>query len=91
MLDFSDLGAKGVGYARHQSPLKEVNEMRTLPIQMIRLLAPFVPLFSKRVWQNAQVLPMGAFPQHRAGERSAPRCARWAWTNTNASIATTGC
>jgi hypothetical protein len=33
--------------------------MRTLPIQMIRLLAPFVPLFSKRVWQNAQVLLMG--------------------------------
>jgi hypothetical protein len=27
---------------------------------MIRLLAPFVPLFSKRVWQNAQVLLMGA-------------------------------
>jgi len=34
--------------------------MRTLPIQMIRLLAPFMPLFSKRVWQNAQVLLMGA-------------------------------
>ena len=59
-LDFSHLGAKGVGYARHQSPLKEVIEMRTLPTQMIRLLAPFVPLFSKRVWQNAQVLLMGA-------------------------------
>ncbi len=27
---------------------------------MIRLLAPFVPLFSKSVWQNAQVLLMGA-------------------------------
>jgi hypothetical protein len=27
---------------------------------MIRLLAPFAPLFSKRVWQNAQVLLMGA-------------------------------
>jgi hypothetical protein len=34
--------------------------MRTLPFQMIRLLAPFMPLFSKRVWQNAQVLLMGA-------------------------------
>jgi hypothetical protein len=34
--------------------------MRTLPATMIRLLAPFVPLFSKRVWQNAQVLLMGA-------------------------------
>ena len=65
--------------------------MRTLPTQMIRLLAPFVPLFSKHVWQNAQVLLMGAFPQHRAGERSALRCPRWAWININASIATTGC
>jgi hypothetical protein len=27
---------------------------------MIRLLAPFAPLFSRRVWQNAQVLLMGA-------------------------------
>ena len=40
--------------------------MRTLPLQMIRVLAPFVPLFSKRVWQNAQILLTGAFPQHRA-------------------------
>jgi hypothetical protein len=34
--------------------------VRTLPTAMIRLLAPFAPLFSKRVWQNAQVLLMGA-------------------------------
>ena len=34
--------------------------MRTLPTEMIRVLAPFAPLFSKRVWQNAQVLLMGA-------------------------------
>src|SRR5215211_734272 len=27
---------------------------------MIRLLVPFAPLFSRRVWQNAQVLLMGA-------------------------------
>jgi hypothetical protein len=33
--------------------------MRTLPILMIRLLAPFAPLFSKRVWQNAQLLLAG--------------------------------
>jgi DDE superfamily endonuclease len=33
--------------------------MRTLPTMMIRFLAPFTPLFSKRVWQNAQVLLMG--------------------------------
>jgi hypothetical protein len=34
--------------------------MRTLPTQMIRVLLPFVPLFSKRVWQHAQVLLAGA-------------------------------
>lgn len=33
--------------------------MRTLPTTMIRLLAPFAPLFSKRVWQHAQVLLAG--------------------------------
>jgi hypothetical protein len=40
--------------------------MRTLPTQMIRVLLPFVPLFSKRLWQHAQVLLAGAFPQLRA-------------------------
>ena len=34
--------------------------MRTLPTTMIQVLASFAPLFSKRVWQNAQVLLMGA-------------------------------
>jgi predicted hydrolase (HD superfamily) len=34
--------------------------VHTLPTTMIRLLAPFAPLFSKRVWQNAQVLLAGA-------------------------------
>jgi hypothetical protein len=34
--------------------------MRTLPTAMIAVLAPFAPLFSKRVWQHAQVLLMGA-------------------------------
>ena len=34
--------------------------MRTLPTQMIRVLTPFVPLFSKRVFQHAQVLLAGA-------------------------------
>ncbi len=33
--------------------------MRTLPTQMIRVLVPFVPLFSKRVWEHAQVLLAG--------------------------------
>jgi DDE superfamily endonuclease len=34
--------------------------MCTLPTAMIRVLAPFVPLFSERVWQHAQVLLAGA-------------------------------
>ncbi|HEX5700944.1 MAG TPA: transposase [Rubrobacter sp.] len=34
--------------------------MRTLPTMMIRVLVPFVPLFSKSVWQHAQVLLAGA-------------------------------
>ncbi len=34
--------------------------MRTLPTEMIRLFAPFGPLFSKRVFQHVQVLLMGA-------------------------------
>lgn len=33
--------------------------MRTLPTEMIRLLAPFAPLFSKRVFRHAQVLLLG--------------------------------
>jgi hypothetical protein len=37
-----------------------VIDVRTLPATMIRLLVPFAPLFSRRVWQNAQVLLMGA-------------------------------
>ena len=34
--------------------------MRTLPTEMIRVFAPFAPLFSERVWQHAQVLLAGA-------------------------------
>jgi hypothetical protein len=34
--------------------------MRTLPPKMVQVLAPFAPLFSKRVWQNVQLLLMGA-------------------------------
>ncbi len=34
--------------------------MRTLPTGMIRVLAPFAPLFSKRVWHHAQLLVVGA-------------------------------
>ncbi len=34
--------------------------MRTLPQTMIRVLAPFAPLFSERVWEHAQVLVASA-------------------------------
>jgi hypothetical protein len=34
--------------------------MRTLPTEMIRVLAPFAPLFSEGVWRHVQVLSMGA-------------------------------
>src|SRR5215211_5794138 len=34
--------------------------MRTLPTMMIRVLAPFAPLFSERVFQHVQVLLAGA-------------------------------
>jgi hypothetical protein len=59
-LDFSHLETKGVGYARHRSRQKEVIEVRTLPPTMVQVLASFAPLFSKRVWQHAQLLLVGA-------------------------------
>jgi hypothetical protein len=34
--------------------------MRTLPTTMIQALVPFAPLFSKRVWEHAQLLLAGA-------------------------------
>ncbi len=34
--------------------------MRTLPPKMVQALAPFAPLFSKRVWRHAQLLLVGA-------------------------------
>ena len=33
--------------------------MRSLPNAMIRLLTPFAPLFSRRVWQHVQLLLAG--------------------------------
>src|SRR4051812_44876051 len=39
---------------------KEVIEMRTLPKEMIRVLIPFAPLFSERVFQHVQLLLAGA-------------------------------
>jgi DDE superfamily endonuclease len=37
-----------------------VIELRTLPPKMVQVLAPFAPLFSKRVWQHARLLLVGA-------------------------------
>jgi hypothetical protein len=34
--------------------------MRTLPPKMVQALAPFAPLFSRRVWRYAQLLLAGA-------------------------------
>ncbi len=34
--------------------------MRTLPAEMIRVLTPFAPLFSRRVFRHVQVLVAGA-------------------------------
>jgi hypothetical protein len=34
--------------------------VRTLPPKMVQALAPFAPLFSKRVWQHTQLLLVGA-------------------------------
>jgi DDE superfamily endonuclease len=34
--------------------------MRTLPTTMVQVVAPFVPLFSGRVWQHVQLLVAGA-------------------------------
>src|SRR5215207_9797633 len=65
--------------------------MRALPPKMVQVLAPFAPLFSKRVFRHAQVLLIGAFPQLRAPGRSVPPCVRWAWTRRDASTATTEC
>src|SRR5215212_10252802 len=49
-----------MGYARHPSAQREAIEVRTLPEEMIRALAPFAPLFSRSVWQHVQVLVAGA-------------------------------
>jgi hypothetical protein len=50
------VGGKGRARSRHRNPQKEVIEVRTLSPTMIRVLAPFAPLFSQRVWQHAQLL-----------------------------------
>ena len=38
----------------------EVMVQNPTPTTMIQVLAPFVPLFSKRLWQRARMLLMGA-------------------------------
>jgi DDE superfamily endonuclease len=48
--------------------------MRTLPTTMIQALVPFAPLFSKRVWEHAQLLLAGAIlAPGRRTVGSAPR------------------
>ncbi len=64
--------------------------MRTLPATMIQVLAPFAPLFSKRVWQHALVLLAGAIlAPGRRTVSSALRVMGF-WTKRGASIATIG-
>jgi hypothetical protein len=65
--------------------------MRTLPTEMIRVFAPFAPLFSKRVFQHVQVLLMGAILA--PGKRTVSSALRkqWVWINRSDSIATTEC
>jgi hypothetical protein len=64
--------------------------VRTLPKEIIQILLSFAPLFSERVWQHAQVLLAGAFPQLPANALSVLPYVRWAWTDSGASIATIG-
>ena len=81
--------AKGVGYARHQSPLKEVIEVRTLPPKMVQALAPFAPLFSERVFRHARVLLIGAILAPGARTVSSALRAMGLDQERSASIATT--
>ena len=59
--------------------------MRSLPKEMIQILAPFAPLFSERVWQYAQVLLAGV-TLTPVNAPSVSLCGRWAWTNKSGSI-----
>jgi DDE superfamily endonuclease len=54
------MSERGRVRSRHQSRLNEVIELHTLPPKMVQVLTPIAPLFSKRVWQHAQLLLMGA-------------------------------
>jgi hypothetical protein len=59
-LDFSHLGAKGVGYASRSPHSAGTGNERILPTEKLRVLTPFAPLFSKRVRHHAQVMLVGA-------------------------------
>jgi hypothetical protein len=65
--------------------------MRDLPSRMVQVLASFAPLFSKGVWQHAQVLLIGAILAPGTRTVSSLPCAPWAWISRSASIATIEC
>lgn len=56
--------------------------MLTLPFAMMAMLAPFAPLFSRRVWRHAQMIVAGAImaPAQRM-VTAAPRAVRLAQFN----------
>ena len=43
--------------------------MPTLPAELLPLIVDFAPLFSKRVWEHAQVLLVGRDPRTRQTDR----------------------
>jgi hypothetical protein len=64
--------------------------VRTLPDGMIRVLAPFAPLFSKRFWQHVQLLlARMIFAPSKRTVVSALRA--WAWRTNGGFAATIGC
>ncbi len=64
--------------------------MRTLPTEMIQVLAPFAPLFSKRVWRHVQVLLTGAILAPGKRTVASALRAQWAFDRRGASAATIG-
>ncbi len=65
--------------------------MRTLPTTMIRVLAPFAPLFSKSVFEHVQVLIVGAILAPGKRTVSSALRAMGLATSRRPSTATTGC
>ena len=64
--------------------------MRTLPTTMVQVLAPFVPLFSERVWAHVQLLVAGAILAPARRTVALPPSERWACKKSGASAATIG-